>query len=88
LKSTSTCWISQSAGANISSSFSALPAGGREQDGEFVVIRNWTYFWGATPNTTGSPDFAFLLRWRNTNDNAVINDTFMRFGASLRCLKN
>jgi uncharacterized protein (TIGR02145 family) len=88
LKSTSTRWISQSAGANNSSGFSALPAGGREQDGEFVEIRNRTYFWSTTPNTTGIPDYAFLLRLRNTNDNAVINDTFMKFGASLRCLKN
>ncbi len=67
--------------------FSALPGGGRYNDGSFFNIRNKAFFWSSTESYFG-------LAWNLNlnNDNSNVNrwgyDYYKPFGASVRCLRD
>jgi uncharacterized protein (TIGR02145 family) len=79
-------WISQSAGTDNSSGFSALPGGFRNNGGSFSDVRGLAFFWSATEfssNYAWSRDLNSLnsdVRRASSYDKSV--------GTSVRCLRN
>ena len=86
MKSIGTCfWSSQSAGADNSSGFSALPGGFRSGVGSFGNVRNYAFFWSATENDNSLPWSRYL-----NNSNGYVGRYYDNklFGASVRCLRD
>ena len=84
LKSTKNYWTPNT-GNNNSSGFSALPGGSRFNDGSFIDIGTYAYFWSATEFDTSNAWYSLLT---------ALNSDLRRFsylksqGASVRCLKD
>jgi uncharacterized protein (TIGR02145 family) len=79
-----TYWISESAGTDNSSGFSALGGGYRDSDGRFINITYQAVFWSATEFGSDA-----LYRRLDHNYNIVIRNNFSKYvGASVRCLKD
>ena len=66
-------------------SFSALPAGYRDNDGDCNVEGYRTYFWSSTEDAS---DGAFNMYLNDGNDDAYLSDYFKNFGFSVRCVKD
>ena len=66
-------------------SFSALPAGYRDNDGDCNVEGYSTYFWSSTEDAS---DGAFNMYLNDGNDDAYLSDYFKNFGFSVRCVKD
>jgi uncharacterized protein (TIGR02145 family) len=80
-----TYWNSPNNGADNSSGFSALPGGVRSNDGSFLYVRNYTYFWSATEAGSNAAWFRNLY---HNDGNVGTSNEFKSSGASVRCLKD
>ena len=65
--------------------FSALPAGDRDDGGNFGYEGNGAYFWSSTENDSND---AYRMRLYYNYDNAYLLDYFKYYGFSVRCLKD
>lgn len=77
-------WIHDT-GATNSTGFTYLPGGDRESDGTFVNRASGGYVWSSTPN---DPDGGMLISMDWNAPKIFINPYGLRFGASIRCIKN
>jgi uncharacterized protein (TIGR02145 family) len=80
-----TYWNSPNTGATNESGFSALPGGFRNNDGSFIVIRSYAFFWSATEFDAFD---AWLRDLYSDNSNVSRFISNKSLGASVRCLKN
>jgi len=77
-------WADPNTGATNSSDFTALPAGLRNDPGNFLDLTGYTYFWSSTENAangyyrTLEYNSANLSRWNHHK----------AYGFSVRCVKN
>jgi uncharacterized protein (TIGR02145 family) len=78
-------WISQSAGTDNSSGFSALPGGRRLNNGSFTNIRSLAMFWSATEANTS---FAWYLDLNNGDGSVYRSNNSKSDGYSVRCLRD
>lgn len=86
MKST-TLWASPNTGATNSSGFTAVPAGGRLEDGGFdgdLTYGNTLWTSTETPNPLG----AYIYEVYYTNAQVFVNGHVKQLGASVRCIKN
>ena len=81
LKSTSG-WNSSGNGTGAYS-FSALPAGYRNNYGNYNDEGNGTYFWSSTESTS---DGAYFMYLNFSNDSAYLSNIYKNYGFSVRCL--
>ena len=84
LKAISSLWLSGSSGSNNLSGFSALPGGGRLNNGPFSSIGNLGVWWSGSANSE-------LLSWARLIDSDTYNTrgTWNKStGMSVRCLKD
>ncbi len=65
--------------------FSALPAGGRYNDGNFINEGLDAQFWSATEDNS---DRAYYMSLFYHSDHAYLNNSLKRFAFSVRCLKD
>lgn len=67
------------------SGFSALPAGNRNNDGNFNNSGNNANFWSASENNDNN---AYNLNLNYNNDNANLNNNNKNNAYSVRCVQN
>ncbi len=77
-------WYNNGNGTN-SSSFTALPGGGRDSDGSFGGLGSYGYWWSSTE---GSGTTAWYRTLTYGVDQVSRNYDYKTFGRSVRCLKN
>jgi len=80
-----TYWDSPNTGADNASGFTALPGGYRSNDGGFLSIRDYTFFWSTTVRTSTS---AWGRDLYNIDGNVNRDYNTYSLGASVRCLKD
>jgi uncharacterized protein (TIGR02145 family) len=76
--------------------FSALPAGYRNDDGDYSVEGDDAYFWSSTEgngesfwsSTEDDSDYAYSMYLYYINDVAYLSDDYKYYGYSVRCLKD
>lgn len=78
-------WIYQQGQANNSSGFTALPGGYRYDNGGFLMIGQYAYFWSASPCGDSGAWFRCLGEHRGFVDRG---GSYKRVGFSVRCIKN
>lgn len=78
-------WSTPNTGASNTSGFSALPAGMRTGNGNFVNINNNAYWWGREQNNTSTSMYRFLFYQNRILSNTTISKNA---GLSIRCLKD
>jgi len=80
-----THWFNPNTGATNSSGFTALPAGGREDDGYFGDLGYYAYFWAS------DEEFSDYV-WRReleSSTSVVYRSSFSKdYGFSVRCLRD
>lgn len=86
LKETATThWLTPNSDATNETNFTALPAGYRNQTGEFTGIGNYGFWWSSTENST-------ISAWNRSMSygSSIVsrNPSFERYGLSVRCIKN
>ncbi|WP_288786316.1 FISUMP domain-containing protein [uncultured Fibrobacter sp.] len=69
----------------IMSGFSALPAGNRNNNGDFNNAGNNANFWSATENNSNN---AYNMNLNYNNDNANLNYNNKNNARSVRCLRD
>jgi uncharacterized protein (TIGR02145 family) len=79
--------IGQGTGTNTSG-FSALLAGFRGSDGNFVNIGYYAYFWSSTKGAGGSDTGAYYVRLYGSNSDLLFGYGSWEGGFSVRCLKD
>lgn len=67
--------------------FSALPAGNRNNNGNFNNAGNNANFWSASQNENNSNN-AYNMNLNYNNENANMNNNNKNNGNSVRCLQN
>ena len=77
-------WISNGNGSDAYS-FSALPAGSRDDNGDFYGEGHYANFWSSTENN--SP-YAYSMDLYYYTDDANLNSYSKDFGFSVRCLRD
>ena len=77
-------WISNGNGSDAYS-FSALPAGDRYSDGDFISEGNGAYFWSSTE---GGSDYAYYMYLSYYDVIAHLDYIYKVYGFSVRCLKD
>ena len=77
-------WISNGNGSDAYS-FSALPAGDRYSDGDFISEGNGAYFWSSTE---GGSDYAYYMYLSYYDVIAHLDYIYKDYGFSVRCLKD
>ena len=89
LKETGTVhWLSESAGTNNSSGFTARGAGIRDyRTGYYSGIRNYTYFWTSTTSGSSST-YRYLYASGSSSTTFGKGNSFRRYGFSIRCLED
>jgi uncharacterized protein (TIGR02145 family) len=85
MKSTGTTYWNTDPGSTNESGFSALPGGVRLENGSFINIRSYAYFWSATEFDSDASWYRNLLE---SNGNAYGNIGYKLLGFSIRCLKD
>ena len=65
--------------------FSALPAGGRNNNGDYYYEGGYAYFWSSTEYTSGN---AYEMHLYYDNDDADLPIANKDYGFSVRCLKD
>jgi len=84
-----TYWHDPNTGATNESGFSALPGGYRNNDGGFAGIRNDVFFWSAQyGGIYASSRRLFSLSNGVQRESYYLNDSRLKGGASVRCLKD
>jgi uncharacterized protein (TIGR02145 family) len=78
-------WLAPNAGASNSSAFSALPGGGRDDDGEFSGLTYFANFWSSTES---SPSNAWRRHLVYDDRNARRDNFGKMMGFSVRCIKD
>ena len=78
-----TCWNSNN--GTDAFGFSALPAGGRNGDGDFSNEGDATFFWSASGYSSGD---AYRVILFSIGENAILDNVFMFDAFSVRCVKN
>lgn len=68
--------------------FSALPAGFRYGDGDFVDDGNNAYFWSSTESTEYASGNAYYMYLYYYNDSGYLDGNDKYYGFSVRCLKD
>lgn len=88
LKETGTIhWSNPNTGATNESGFSALPGGSRRDDGSFIDLGNFAFFWSASYSFYNY-DLA-MLRALSCYHSAVYRNNFPKdFGFSVRCVRD
>ena len=82
LKSTSG-WYDNGNGTDAFS-FSALPAGNRDDDGSFYYVGNYAYFWSATE--LNSLDAYGMTLYYNYDEATLFDHGYKDLGSSVRCV--
>jgi uncharacterized protein (TIGR02145 family) len=87
LKSTSTLWntATPASPGTDNFGFTALPGGGRNNNGSFGSVRNDALFWSASFSDGSN---AWFRNLDNISSNVYRNNTFKSVGASVRCLRD
>jgi len=67
------------------SGFSALLAGGRNPNGPFYYLGNFTYFWSSTESNAS---YAYYIALWDNDSNIYVHDYDKENGFSIRCLKD
>jgi uncharacterized protein (TIGR02145 family) len=80
-----TNWKSKNKNATNISLFSALPGGYRSSSGDFSRIGNNGFWWSSTERESS---FAFHYFLYKANDNVYSSNASMKYGLSIRCLKD
>lgn len=80
-----THWLNPNTEATNETNFTALPAGYRNQTGEYSGIGNYGYWWSSTENTTIS---AWNRSMSYGSSSVSRNASFEKNGLSVRCVKN
>ena len=83
LKSTSG-WNSSGNGSDAFA-FSALPAGNRDNHGDFNVEGGIAFFWSSTQFNS---DYAYYMYLYSGDDDAYLDNIYKLYGFSVRCLKD
>jgi uncharacterized protein (TIGR02145 family) len=78
-------WLAPHAGASNSSAFSALPGGGRDDEGEFSGLTDFANFWSSTES---SPSNAWRRHLVYDDRNARRDNFGKMMGFSVRCIKD
>lgn len=78
-------WKSPNTGATNSSGFTARPAGGRNNQGGFATLGDYTTFWSSTEC---KEQYSFVWRLSYDKETAIRLDGFRRMGFSVRCIRN
>ena len=78
-------WKSPNAGATNSTGFNGLPGGYRDDDGEFELLGEFTYFWTTTNH---EPHNAFIHRLDYWNSKVYRNPFHRSCGMSVRCVRD
>ena len=78
-------WLAPNAGATNETGFSAIPAGCRNNSGSFLYLKNYSFWWSSTPNTSNeafnrliSSDAAQIVRGNYDKKN----------GFTVKCVKD
>lgn len=77
-------WLSPNSGATNESGFSGLPGGMRESNGNFATTGTYGYWW----RSNSSNGIAAAISLRNTAGFCSWSDYNMKYGFSVRCLKD
>ena len=77
-------WYSTSTGTNVTG-FTALPAGIRFQNGDFMWLGTGTYFWDSTPDTWYPTTTGYCIY---VSGETTITGMGFKDSASVRCLKD
>jgi uncharacterized protein (TIGR02145 family) len=78
-------WLSPNTGATNSSGFTALPGGGRGEDGIFGYLRNYGNWWESTEDNTSNAWY----RGMHYNSSSVGRASYnKKAGFSVRCIKD
>lgn len=86
MKSTGTqYWSSLNTGATNSSGWSGLPGGARLDDGPFVSIGNFGFWWSSTEYNT---NFAWRRYLYYVNGDVYRSNTNKTYGFSVRCVRD
>ncbi len=85
LRSTSSLWNTPNTGATNDSSFSGLPGGFRDGNGNYNYLGNNGYWWSSTET---SATHAWTRDLNNGNGNSTRNFSNKRNGFSVRCLRD
>jgi uncharacterized protein (TIGR02145 family) len=78
-------WKTPNTGATNESGFSALPGGGRNNDGSFINIGSNAFFWSATEHDYDDARYRTLAN-TDSSVSSVIN--YKTVGASVRCIRD
>jgi uncharacterized protein (TIGR02145 family) len=78
-------WKTPNTGATNESGFSALPGGGRNNDGSFINIGSNAFFWSATEHDYDDARYRTLA---NTDSSVSSVITYKTIGASVRCIRD
>ena len=78
-------WAEPNTGADNSSGFSALPAGGRDEYGQFIIDKYGGHWWSSTEDGT----IDVWVRSIYLNYGSLLRDSYnKKSGFSVRCLKD
>jgi len=88
MKSTSSLWNIQSAGANNSSGFTALPGGFSSTPNNFVSINSQAYFWTSSEYVGIGPSASINKYISSAGDLFFSFRESRYYGHSIRCLKD
>jgi uncharacterized protein (TIGR02145 family) len=80
-----THWSKPNLGATNEISFTALPGGGRSNDGKFLDIGTIGYWWSSTEHYTY---LAWVRHLSYNNSNLLRIDSSKKLGLSVRCVKD
>jgi uncharacterized protein (TIGR02145 family) len=81
-----TLWIAEDGIANEDAyGFSALPAGEREYEGNFIKAGEYAYFWSTTQD---GGDHAYIMYLDYRSNKAGLNSYYKSHAFSVRCLEN
>jgi uncharacterized protein (TIGR02145 family) len=80
-----THWLTPNTGATNETGFGALPAGGRNEGGQFNDIGTHAYWWSSSES---SADMAYPWYTYNQGSGAYPGNTYKVDGLSVRCLKD
>ena len=79
-------WINNGNGSDAYF-FSALPAGHRDNDGDFYYEGYYAYFWSSTEDNSLSAYYVYLY-YDSDGADADLDDNYKYLGFSVRCLKD
>ena len=84
-ESDTTHWKSPNIDADNSSRFTGLPGGGRDQDGAFISLRYYGFWWSTTDVVSYASNDLILYY---NNSEAITSYYYKSSGLSVRCVKD